>query len=72
MKKFKSLIAVAFALTVLLTGCSSTKNNSKDIPLQFNQDVLCGQLDNGMSYYILQNANPLNRISLRLAVIEFH
>ncbi len=68
MKKFKSLIAVAFALTVLLTGCSSTKNNSKDIPLQFNQDVLSGQLDNGMSYYILQNANPLNRISLRLAV----
>lgn len=68
MKKFKSLITVAFALTVLLTGCTSTKNNSKDIPLQFNQDVLCGQLDNGMSYYILQNANPLNRISLRLAV----
>ena len=68
MKKFKSLLVVAFALTLLFTGCTSTNKNSKDIPLPQNPAILSGQLDNGMSYYILQNANPLNRISLRLAV----
>ena len=68
MKKFKSLLVVAFALTLLFTGCTSTNKNSKDIPLPQNPAILAGQLENGMSYYILQNANPLNRISLRLAV----
>ena len=68
MKKFKSLIVVAFALTLLFTGCASSNNKSKDAPLQQNPDIVSGQLENGMSYFILQNANPLNRISLRLAV----
>ena len=68
MKKLKSLLAVAFALAVLLTGCASTKKNTNDNPLPFNPDVLTGKLDNGMSYYIMQNDYPVNRIILRLAV----
>lgn len=68
MKKLKSLVVMAFALAVLLTGCASTKKNTEDIPLPFNPDVLTGKLDNGMSYYIMQNVYPVNRIVLRLAV----
>ena len=68
MKKLKSLVVMAFALAVLFTGCASTKKNSEDVPLPFNPDVLTGKLDNGMSYYIMQNVYPVNRIVLRLAV----
>lgn len=68
MKKLKSLVVMAFALAVLLTGCASTKKNTEDVPLPFNPDVLTGKLDNGMSYYIMQNVYPVNRIVLRLAV----
>ena len=68
MKKLKSLVAVAFAFAVFLTGCASTKNNTEDAPLPFNPAVRVGKLDNGMSYYIMQNDYPVNRIILRLAV----
>ena len=67
MKKFKSLIILAFAF-VLLAGCASNKAAKAEGEFKLNPDVLTGQLDNGMTYYVLKNAYPENRISLRLAV----
>ena len=67
MKKFKSLIVLAFAL-VLLAGCASSKASKEDQAFKLNPDVVTGRLENGMSYYVLKNAYPENRISLRLAV----
>ena len=68
MKKFRLLLVVTFVVTLLLTACASTKKNSKDKPLPFDPNVLTGKLSNGMSYYIMQNEYPVNRIVLRLAV----
>ncbi len=67
MKKFKSLIILAFAF-VLFAGCASNKASKTEGEFSLNPDVLTGQLDNGMTYYVLKNAYPENRISLRLAV----
>ena len=69
MKKFRLLIvtAIAFVLAVCVS-CTSTKAQKNDVQLQMNPDVLAGQLDNGMSYYVLKNDYPVNRISLRLVV----
>lgn len=67
MKKFRSLLVVVMAF-VLVISCASNKKNSKDSPLPFDPNVLSGKLDNGMSYYIMKNDYPVNRIILRLAV----
>ena len=67
-KYFKLFIAVTFVFAALFVSCASTKGKSKDVALKQNPDILTGTLDNGMSYYVLKNENPLNRISLRLAV----
>ncbi len=68
MKKFKSFLAVAFVFIVLFSSCNSTKTSKCDNTFKLNPAVLTGQLDNGMSYYVLKNNYPENRISLRLAV----
>ena len=67
MKKFRFLIAAAMTM-VLLVSCASKKANKNDVQFNMNPDVLSGQLDNGMSYYVLKNDYPQNRISLRLVV----
>ncbi len=69
MKKFRLLFvtAVAFVLAVCVS-CSSTKADKTDDAFKLDPAVLAGQLDNGMSYYIRENAYPENRISLRLVV----
>jgi len=38
------------------------------IPLPVNPDILHGTLENGIKYYIVQNAKPANRAELRLYV----
>lgn len=38
------------------------------IPLPVNPDILHGTLENGLKYYIVQNAKPANRAELRLYV----
>ena len=69
MKKFKFLVVAAMTMVLaVLISCSSTKAEKGDVAFQLNPDVLSGQLDNGMSYYILKNDYPVNRISLRLVV----
>ncbi len=68
----KKLFKFAAVLTlVLFTACASNSGSKiakGDKPLPKNPDVVCGVLENGMSYYVMQNAAPLNRISLRLVV----
>ncbi len=75
MKKLKSLIvaliATAFvASAFMVTGCSSSKVQSKSSGNQLVMDSAFkqGKLDNGMSYFVRENAEPKNRIQLRLAV----
>ena len=67
MKKFRFLIVAAMTM-VLLVSCASKKANKNDVQFKMNPAVVAGQLDNGMSYYVLKNAYPQNRISLRLVV----
>ena len=67
MKKLRFLFITLFTL-VLFISCSSTKAAKNDVAFKLNPDVVTGQLDNGMTYYVLKNAYPENRISLRLAV----
>ncbi|BDS14542.1 M16 family metallopeptidase [Aureispira anguillae] len=55
-------------------GSTATTDDAKegasgmDAKLPFSPDVRTGVLDNGMHYYIRKNAQPENRIELRLAV----
>ncbi|KAG5192420.1 hypothetical protein JKP88DRAFT_266198 [Tribonema minus] len=37
-------------------------------PLPFDTRVVTGKLDNGMSYYVLQNPEPQNRVELNVAI----
>ncbi|HKK77770.1 MAG TPA: insulinase family protein [Saprospiraceae bacterium] len=37
-------------------------------PLPFDPEVVSGELDNGLKYYIKQNNKPENRVELRLAI----
>ena len=70
MKKYKFLFIclVAFVAT-LCAACSSTKAQKNDAAaFKLDPAVVAGQLDNGMSYYVMKNDYPANRISLRLAV----
>ena len=67
MRKFRLFFITLFTF-VLIISCTSKSKNSNDNPLPFDPNVLTGKLDNGMSYYIMQNEYPVNRIVLRLAV----
>lgn len=49
-----------------LLGKAWGQDLSQEIPL--NQKVRTGKLENGLTYYILRNAKPENRVELRLAV----
>ncbi|MBO7638192.1 MAG: insulinase family protein [Treponema sp.] len=51
----------------LFAGCEST-SSGKDAPLKSDKSVVTGTMENGMSYYVQQNSEPKNRISLRLVV----
>ncbi len=75
MKKLKSLFVALAATAVLasafmVTGCSSSQVQSKSNGNQLVMDssIKQGKLDNGMSYFILKNSEPKNRIQLRLVV----
>lgn len=60
-----------FAACVVLTAvaCSSVPKSSQNTK-QLVQDpaIISGTLENGMRYYIKQNSEPKNRLSIRLAV----
>lgn len=70
MKKLTSkFFAALFVLSALvITSCNTSKVGKNQTPLKQNPEIVNGVLENGMSYYILQNWQPQNRISLRLVV----
>lgn len=69
MKKFFKLWTILFVF--IFAACASSKPvkvSKGDKALPLNKEVLSGALNNGMTYYILKNDKPYNRISLRLVV----
>lgn len=69
--KMARLFALLFVAAVLLSGCVSPHGNgaAQTVTAAILDDaVVQGTLTNGMSYYIRKNAEPRNRIFLRLVV----
>lgn len=58
-----SLLSLAFCLAF-----AQMPEQLAQIPLPADPDVLTGTLENGIRYYIIQNAKPANRAELRLFV----
>jgi zinc protease len=58
-----SLMALAFSL-----AAAQLPTEIAEMPLPSDPDILIGTLDNGISYYIMQNSRPANRAELRLYV----
>lgn len=51
-----------------ITGTANEVASGMKAELPFSSEIRTGKLDNGMRYYIRKNAQPENRIELRLAV----
>ena len=74
MKQFNNVFKTFFALVfltalLLITGCQSSKvEKSSGNQLVLDSAIKQGTLDNGMKYFIRENAEPKNRIQLRLIV----
>ena len=67
-KMFKLTVVLASVLFIACASKTATKIAKGDKALPQNPDIISGKLDNGMSYYVMQNSAPQNRISLRLVV----
>ena len=52
----------------LLTAVGQERNWSLDEALPVDENVIAGQLDNGLKYYIRENKKPEGRVFLRLVV----
>ena len=67
--KIFTILKVIFALSLFLPlGCSSSSSKNGSVALKTDSALVSGTLKNGMSYYVLQNGEPKNRIMLRLIV----
>lgn len=66
MKKLYSLAVMAALL--LLSACASLSSSSDAALLHTDSRVLAGTLDNGLSWKVMENHEPENRIILRLVV----
>lgn len=65
--KFKFLCVVGCVLACVFAG-SAQQSVNLDENLKLDPKVRYGVLDNGLTYYIRQNAKPENRVMLQLAV----
>lgn len=74
MKKISThLIALSLALLGLIHPSVSSPSEGKesrraDEKIPLNPKVKYGKLDNGLTYYIMQNAKPEDKVELRLVV----
>lgn len=72
-KNFRLIKVLSIFILICLSACESTPKqgnsaeNSKS-QLKMNSAIKTGTLDNGMTYYVKQNSDPTNRITLRLVV----
>ena len=64
MKSFVKKLSIF--LVVVSFGLNLLWSNEKS--LQINPDIKIGTLENGMSYYVMKNSEPKNRIFFRLVV----
>ena len=76
---FSVLLIQMLLLTCILTGCASTSSNNANSltansasatskPLKQDSSIIAGSLQNGLTYFVQQNKEPQNRITLRLVV----
>lgn len=63
---FLRRIGLALLLVILMPVAQATGDLSQVLPI--GPQVLVGQLDNGLTYYIQKNSRPEKRLELRLAV----
>jgi len=69
MKKLRSIgIALAVLLLVSCASVQKTAGAASGKPLSLDGSVVTGTLPNGMSWFVLRNPEPANRLLLRLAV----
>jgi zinc protease len=68
MKKFRFLFVAMTLVAAFFISCSTTKVQKTPDAFKLDPTVVAGTLDNGMSYYVMKNAYPENRIMLRLVV----
>ena len=57
---FNKLIITLFITILFLFG--------QDQNIPFHPEIITGKLENGLTYYVLQNDKPDNRAELRLAI----
>lgn len=68
-KVFVILGAVFLTVSLLITSCNSTKQTivyENELPV--NPAVKTAVLDNGLTYYVMSNSEPKNRIFIKLVV----
>ncbi len=58
------LLPLSFAQTVTIEG----QDYALEDPLPLDPDIRTGQLDNGLSYYVRKNTEPLNRADFALVI----
>jgi len=62
-------LSLAFIACITLAGCQNIGTSITETkPISQRQDMLEGQLDNGMKYIIIENQKPKDRVSLQLVV----
>ncbi|MGY0218088.1 M16 family metallopeptidase [Endozoicomonadaceae bacterium StTr2] len=59
--------AVLLSILLFLSGCAELKTASKQ-PVPLDAEIIQGQLENGLTYYIKPNAYPEQRVSLNLVI----
>lgn len=63
-----SRIAAIFVSLFLLASSSAQDFSDLDAPLPIDANLIVGQLDNGLKYYVRENKKPEGRVFLRLLV----
>ena len=66
-----TLLLFIFSLNIQISlsqELPEIKYGSLDDLIELKGDILHGTLDNGLKYYIMKNAKPENRMSLRMPV----
>ncbi|HAS62477.1 MAG TPA: hypothetical protein DCS35_07760, partial [Vibrio sp.] len=61
-------IPILIAACITLFGCEPNTSSVPDEQLSVREDMIQGELDNGMRYILVENNRPIDRVSLQLIV----
>ncbi|MEQ9569349.1 MAG: insulinase family protein [Longimicrobiales bacterium] len=64
----RAAVAAATAFLSVSAGAAAAQEIPLEMPLPVDDAVRVGDLDNGLTYYVRENARPENRAELRLVV----